>query len=161
MTLRLCLAILLGLTGVIPAVAGCGPWIARNETLFVNNQYLTNPQTASVGLLGEASLPYSVPTGKKLVIDHLAIEAIWGAAMWPWVGAGTFGVNTTSAQVLDTFTSRVPATATGESVGTYQWTPHYELPAGLIFNLTMRNFNAPSEGWVYGWEVSGELCDVP
>lgn len=145
------------------------PWIAHGETaLLKDGGYVVNPTPFNLGLVGAVtSLPYTVPAGKQLIIDYFSIEGIWGAAMWPWIGALPFD----GSKVIQTFTApdlNIPfnqgplndGSKFGQLPGTREWHPCFVLPAETIFNLTLAGWHQSSEGWVYGWVVSGELQDV-
>lgn len=141
-----------------PAHANCEPWIAHSQSVIAPaGGYTDNPAPRNLGLVGTVtSLPYTVPAGKKLIIKYIALEGIWGHAIWPWIGDPPF----TAAKALSTFVAPTVKGGSGTYSGTRQWTPTYVIPAGSKFNITQQVFDQPSPGsWVYGWEVSGELCD--
>ena len=51
------------------------PWIAYGQQRGPSNAAVDNPPTNSNGVIGEVSLPYTVPVGKKLILTSWGIEA--------------------------------------------------------------------------------------
>jgi hypothetical protein len=47
------------------------PWIAYGQQRGPSNAAVDNPPTNSNGVIGEVSLPYTVPVGKKLILTSL------------------------------------------------------------------------------------------
>jgi hypothetical protein len=132
----------------------CVPWVAHAFTMFpADSVNITNPTPQTNGLVGEiSSLPYTVPSSKKLVLNYLSIQGNTGAAMFPWVGSGSFVANV----VIQTFTAPT-VTTSGTLPGTREWKPNFIFPAGVILNLTMEQFGQPANT-VYGWTMGGMLC---
>jgi hypothetical protein len=136
------------------ALASCVPWIAHGETLLTANTLLTNPAPQLNGLQGEfASLPYTVPSNKKLTVNYLSLEGITGATIYVWVGSGSFAANV----VIQGFTAPAITGGAGTGPGTPEWGPTFVFPVSTIVNIELLG----SQSLVYGWVISGTLCDVP
>lgn len=142
----------------------CVPWIIHNQTTFPvdpsdpsQSVILINPPGYAAGLVGEVTtLPYQVPTGKQLTINYLAIEGLWGAAMFPWIGTSP----DSPGQVVTTFTTPMPSPGYPYGPGTCEWHPKFTIPSGQSLGLSLRGFNAPG-AYMYGWMMAGKLCDAP
>lgn len=142
----------------------CLPWVIHNQTTFPldptaspsTSIILINPPGYAAGLVGEiTTLPYQVPAGKQLTITYLAIEGLWGAAMFPWIGV----TPDDPGRVVTTFTAPPVPPGYPYGPGTCEWHPEFTIPAGSWLNLSLRGFNAPGD-YMYGWMMAGKLCEV-
>lgn len=118
-----------------------------------------NPTPMTGLVLGEvASLPYTVPTGKILLINRVSLEAHWGTVLWPWIGNG--GNNPSAIfsweKVIETFRGYELA----DCGPTYEWRPEIYLPAGSILNITLHPRKAKAT-MRQGWGLSGKLIEAP
>lgn len=142
----------------ILALAVCVPWMTYGQSLLPPDTLVINPATLSAGLMGEQSFPYTVPTGKVLVIDRVAIESHWGSGMWLWTGSTPF----TWEKALETYKAEERLDPSLNSMPTVEWFPTKYVPAGVTINVALVSQNQPnSTTWRQGWEVSGRLCDLP
>lgn len=134
------------------------PFILHAQTTVPSGTSLYNPPTFRAGLLGEQDCGYVVPAGKVLHIKRVTIESLWGAAIILYTGSATHDFY----KSLDTFaTGEKYANRDNETlIPTMAWDCDYYLPAGTQLNLRINNNWAPSNEWVYGWSVTGELLDA-
>jgi hypothetical protein len=115
-----------------------------------------NPTPITGNVYGEvASLPYTVPAGKVLLIQRVSIEAHWGTVLWPWVGSLPF---TDPETVIESFRGR----ELDEPGPNYEWHGEFYLAAGKVLNITLhpRNQPAGTSPKVQGWGLSGKLFDL-
>lgn len=132
------------------------PWVAYAQTIVPQNGVVQNPTTHANGLIGEVSLPYVVPTGKVLHLTRIALEPLWSAAIIPWIGE-----TMTLGSCLDTYTAGGLYTGTPNALQpTCSWAVDYWIPAGKKLNMRINAGYQPSENWIYGWEMAGELHDA-
>jgi hypothetical protein len=133
------------------AHGACAPWTVYGQTSPVYNGAVDNPPANVNGLIGEASLPYTVPDGKVLVITAYGLEAYAqvanGLVLAPYLGATppkTNGVFLHSVYAND---------ASNETVGV-----RFHIPAGKVLNVRLMSNENPAQ--VVGWYIAGELCDA-
>lgn len=136
-----------------PALAQGAPWIVYGQTAPVCQGGINNPKPNVNGLVGEVSaLPYTVPTGKTLVITGYGLEAYanvpYGLVLAPYLGP------TPPASNAAFLHSVYADNASNETVGV-----EFHLPAGTIFNLRLMSSECPAQ--VVGWYVKGRLVDAP
>ena len=136
------------------------PWVCYGQTIIAPNDVVQNPTPNTTGLVGECtSLPYTVPTGKVLVIQMFQMEHLWDGAMLPWIG------DTISDFTAANCLSTMCGTATTSSAALFaqsMWVAgfNYHIPAGKKFNIRLNAGYAPTTGYRYGWYVGGELRDA-
>lgn len=135
----------------VPSIASAQasePWIAYAQTAPVCQGGINNPVTNLNGLIGEVTLPYTVPDGKELVIEAYGLEAYGnvpgGLVLAPYIGATP---PTTNAVFLHSVFSD---NATNEAIGV-----EFHLPAGKVFNVRLMSNECPAQ--VVGWYVKGHL----
>lgn len=126
------------------------PWICYGQQAGPSNSAIDNPTTNSNGIIGEVSLPYTVPAGKKLIVTGWGIEAYESVAgsfvLVPWIGTGSPTNNMCLHSVLS-------STQSNYSTGF-----EYHIPAGKVFNARIMCSEANNP--VAGWWISGRLEDV-
>lgn len=134
------------------------PWIAHAQTTVASGATVYNPATFTGGLVGEHSLPYTVPYGKVLRVKRITVECLWSAAIIPYMGDGTMDF----FKSLDTFAcgGMYMTPNANHLLPTMTWETDYAIPAGKQFNMRISTTWAPSNDWVYGWSISGELLDA-
>ncbi|MGM4987430.1 hypothetical protein [Tardiphaga sp. 841_E9_N1_2] len=142
------------------------PWIAYAQTKLAANSVKLNPDTHSTGLVGEVTLPYTVPAGKVLRLKRLGIEPLWGAAMIPYIGDSTSTTEAVPTTIcLKTYSSggtRSTTLSVENLLPSINWDCDYFIPAGKKLNLRLAAGANPGPGdaWIYGWAMSGELLDA-
>ncbi|WNV09945.1 hypothetical protein [Tardiphaga sp. 709] len=141
------------------------PWIAYGQTGIVSGGVKLNPPTnMSNGLLGEVSLPYTVPVGKVLVLKKIEFEPLWGMALIPYFGDSTSTTEMTPPTLAgNTYSSgSSPSTAPAANMRSASFDCEYHVPAGLKVNVRIAaGYNpGPGEAWLYGWAMTGELRDA-
>lgn len=124
-------------------------WTAYGQTVVPPGVSLDNPTTNLAGVIGEVTLPYTVPFGQILTLTNWGIEGRRSdfAAIFPWVGATL----TSNGQTLPTVTA---FTATNQLLGTWA------LPANTLVNVRLVAGNQMVPGTVLGWWVQGSLRAV-
>jgi hypothetical protein len=126
------------------------PWVAYGQTKISANSTIDNPPSSRNGVLGEADLPFTVPGGKVLVIDVLAVEAydVPGTiVLIPWIGADARN---------ETLLMSCAATA-----GTRTCRVEYRLPPGAVLNVRLQSTQQTGHGGaVHAWHIGGRLIDV-
>lgn len=124
------------------------PWLVYGQTVLPANN-TDNPTPNVNGLIGEvASLPYTVPAGKVLVIERLTLESYQDTAilaMFLYFGSVTPVTNAMCSATL------------GANGGTSQMTVGWHIPAGTVVNLRLQNVQPNHLGWTYGWSIEGRL----
>lgn len=132
------------------------PWVISGQTNIAAGTSIDNPTPANSGAVGAvASLPYVVPTGKRVCINAYGME----------------GYDASGIAVLFMWTGNPP-------VVTGQWRIDHGLPSvaadggsqeitGMNFcfdegtYLNVRLINGSTYGGVYGWYVTGTIADMP
>lgn len=152
--------------------AGSAPWLvhAQNTLPYPPNAqppqgvFMVNPPCDQCGASGEVTqLPYTVPPGKILTIDAMHLEALWGAALIVMIGhyvPNPYGG--IPGKSMPTFSA-----GTSPNIGNWnsllpsvQWTGlGWEFGALSEINVRL-SATIPGPGIVYGWDVSGWLCDA-
>lgn len=126
------------------------PWVVYGQTAIPAYGALDNPAPNLNGLLGEVTLPYTVPAGKILVLTGWGFEGLptaFGVCI-PWIGSGPI----TNAKCLP---SVGPALASYYITGT-----NFQVPAGKIVNVRLLN-GTSGNNFVCAWMMQGYLMDVP
>jgi hypothetical protein len=147
-------AVFLALTFCVPALAE--PWAASGQTNLAANSSVDNPAPADTGAIGAvADLPYMVPFGYTLCVDHMAMEGYDspGIAVL-FLFTGSYPGGATSADRISHGTGSVAA-----STGSTEHTGRFCFPEGVTINV--RLINGQSYSGVYGWQVTGELLGTP
>jgi hypothetical protein len=125
------------------------PWVAYGSTLLPPGQRVDNPPTFANGVLGESSLPYTVPTGQHLVITSWGIEGTPGGdnALIPWIGSPPIMNEKClpTCRVVD---------------GTAQIDGSWTIPAGKVVNVSLVYTGSPYT-WLVAWWIQGYLESVP
>jgi hypothetical protein len=123
------------------------PWIVYGQQAGPSNASIDNPVCNQNGIIGEATLPYTVPEGKRLVVTGWGIEAYGNIAgdfvLVPWIGEAP----ATNAKCLH---SVLASNASNASTGF-----EYHIPAGKVFNVRIMCSEANDP--VAGWWVNGRL----
>lgn len=131
------------------------PWAVSGQTNLAENSDVDNPPVADTGALGTVcKLPYTVPAGKILRVDHRAIEgydALGIAVIFLFTGEYPDGA--TSADRIAHGTGSIAAHA-----GSNEHDGRFYFPEGTVVNV--RLINGQNYSGVYGWEVTGELLDA-
>ena len=127
------------------------PWIVYGQTAPICQGGVTNPKPNVNGLIGEvASLPYTVPVGKVLIVDAYGLEAYGnvpgGLVLVPYLGVTPPASN--NAFLHSVFSDN----ASNEALGI-----EFRLPAGKILNLLLMSNECPAQ--IVGWYVTGRLVD--
>lgn len=144
----LILALILLLSGLGAARAD-EPWIVYGQSTIPYNGSVDNPAANAAGVIGQASLPYTVPPGYFLTIEAWGVEAYATAGlvgMFPWLGPPP----ATNAKALHT---NMANTESHETLGA-----RYRLPPGTIVNIRIMNTENPAQ--VVGWYISGTLTPI-
>ncbi len=125
------------------------PWIAYGQQAGPTGSAIDNPACNLNGIIGEVSLPYEVPEGKKLVITGWGIEAYGAIAgdfvLVPWIGTGP----ATNAKCLHSCLSSIASNSTTGF--------EYHIPEGKIVNVRIMCSEAGNP--VAGWWIGGRLED--
>jgi hypothetical protein len=131
-------------------------WVAYGQVQPVYNAAIDDPPCNLNGTLGEvASLPYTVPAGKVLVVEAYGIEAYGkvaggpdggGLVLVPWIGE----LPATNAKCL---MSCYSDNASNEVLGS-----RFVLPAGKKLHARVMCSENPAS--VCGWYIRGRLEDV-
>lgn len=123
------------------------PWICYGQQAGPSNAAIDNPPANLNGILGEVTLPYTVPAGQTLVLNGWGIEAYETIAgsfvLVPWIG----DLPATNAKCLHS----VLASADSNSTTGFE----YHIPAGKKLNARIMCSEAGNP--VAGWWMSGFL----
>ena len=134
------------------------PWIAYGQTPIPAYTGIANPtpncRQEVVGCI--SSMPYTVPSGKYLILQKILLEGHFGASIYLWFGNEPPG----QANALVTFQSvRSPPPHDGShAASTAEWNPNITLSSGSILNMSIGDAMATLP-YTYGWQLSGELVD--
>lgn len=153
----------------------CGaktPWIAHGGNSMIAGQVVINPATQSMGLVGEASFPYTVPTGKALYINNIYVENLWGIDIVMIVGNLTIAADLSNVDATNTIEGwtagpfKVAADITdglpfNHRNQTSEFNAGFWVPAGKTLQLWLRpNQGGPAGLWNYQWSIKGFLCNT-
>ena len=123
------------------------PWICYGQRAGPSNAAIDNPTANSNGVIGEVTLPYTVPVGFVLVLKGWGIEAYESIAgsfvLVPWIGDAP----ATNAKCLHS----VLASTQSNSASGFE----YHIPAGTKLNARIMCSEAGNP--VAGWWMSGCL----
>lgn len=149
--------ILLALSFVlIAATAQAEPWYASGQTTMPWGS-VQNPQPSQIEALGAVwSLPYVVPAGKVLRVDSMSMEAYDMSGITVillFTGENAWAM--TAQQINDASTGSCAARAANCRMDG----PIY-FGEGVTVNVLVLNGQSSGAGWVYGWQVTGELLDA-
>lgn len=121
-------------------------WIVYGQTTMTAGGAIDNPTVNINGLNGEATLPYTVPTGYNLVLTGWGFEGLNSAfgVCIPWIGSSP----PTNGKCL---------ASVGPAVASYYCTGmRWSIPAGKILNVRLLN-GTTENNVVCSWFVQGVL----
>jgi hypothetical protein len=136
------------------------PWSVMGQTTINHGVSIDNPTPNAQGMVGEiATLPYTVPVGKVLLINSMYMEGNWTSAgpsnsgtdvhnsgvQAVWLGASVV----TNSQFI---VSNAAVNASNQLDGIRCY-----IPAGKIVNVRITSSLLTVDGWVAGWGVFGYL----
>lgn len=149
--------ILFALTLLLATPASAEPWSAQGQDYIPGNLDSAETQLGNLtgALIGEATLPYTVPQGKTLILKCWGIE-MYGSASGNVVIFPYFGWGTTPEYRMDNGGLSVTATAGSGTNFKCGMNLHVRSGETVQFRL-LRSGTAPNR--VYGWAASGELVD--
>lgn len=127
------------------------PWLAYGQTALPYGAAVDNPPPNTTGAANElAAWPYTVPNARQLCVTSMAVEA--------YNSATVSGIVTLFLMVGDPPFENGDTTATvASNSGTTQMDTLYCWPAGTVLHLRIANGQQEYDGWVYGWQILGEL----
>ncbi|MHC2241122.1 hypothetical protein [Bradyrhizobium elkanii] len=131
-------------SGVISAGTAGSPWIVYGTTSVTGSTTAQNPTPNVNGLSGEvSSLPYTVPTGRTLVLTG------WGGS-----ASNAAGTVVVAPYIGGSFTNASQLMSAGIWAGTNQTGGVWTIPAGKVVNVAVQNAQSTQ---VINWFVMGYL----
>jgi hypothetical protein len=136
------------------------PWSVQGQTTINHGVNIDNPTPNGQGMIGElSSLPFTVPSGKVLLITSMYMEGNWNGSAASNSGTDTHfsGVQAIwlgSSVVSNSqfIVSNACANISNELRGL-----RFYIPAGKIVNVRITSALATVDNWVTGWGVWGYL----
>lgn len=139
---------------LIPVFAVAEPWYMSGQTNLASGQGVINPTPSRLEAVGVVdSLPYVVPANHRLCIETMAMEA------YDAPGIAVLFVFT-GTNLTPPF-NPIASGSVGASNGSTEFTGRICFDEFTHVNVRLLNGQAIPLPMVYGWQITGELLDVP
>lgn len=124
-------------------------FVSYGQTTMPSNGALDNPTCNMNGLIGEVQLPFTVPSGKKLVLTGWGFEGLnssFGVCI-PWIGE------------LPCTNSKCLPSVGPEKASYYITGANFAIPEGKTLNVRLLN-GTSINNVVCAWMIQGYLEDA-
>ena len=146
----------------VSSIAQSEPWVAFGQTKIPTDDRIDNPTPSVPSVIGAVlSLPYVVPTGKKLCINSYGIEGYnsgfeTNATIFLWTGPSWTvgqGIDSVNWRINHSFFS-VSSSSFSNSTNGHNWC----VPAGNQLNVRIVNTNFVD--FRFAWFVDADLLPL-